>query len=279
MTPTTTTPTAPLTTGAVNLSETAELFAIHTENTTSHARALAAAQPLLALKAEELDETTDRHLEDYLVRARRTLALLKERREPWTQAFDRVRAAFTTLENDLDPKKAGSVTHRLQATRDAYAARLRTAELERQEKLRQEQLRLAAELKAATDAQEALQLRFLTPEVSQDPQDEKSDQQARERLQQAVEALAAVEQAAATPSVEVPKGRSSVAITVTDPTAYVALLSLYLERQRPTPPLDKLAKIQLAQLVTWAERLCAETGEVLEHPGLTYAEQFRTVAR
>ena len=279
MTPTTTTPTAPLTTGAVNLSETSELFAIHTENTTSHARALAAAQPLLALTAQELDETTDRHLEDYLVRARRTLALLKERREPWTQAFDRVRAAFTVLENDLDPKKAGSVTARLQATRDAYAARLRTAELERQEKLRQEQLRLAAELKAATDAQEALSVHVTTPDGPQDPADEMSDQRARERFREALTALETVREAAATPAVELPRGRSTVAVTVTDPAGYLALLSLYLERQRPIPPLEKLARIQLGQLTTWAERLCAETGEVVEHPGLTYAEEFRTVAR
>lgn len=280
-TPTTTPTTRPLDTAGVNLTQTADLFAIHEQNATSAERARAAAAPLLDLLAEELTPETDRQIEDFLVRARRTLQLMKERREPWTQAFDRIRATFTALEAQLDPKKPESFTAALQAKRDAYGNRLRALEQERQEKLRQEHLRLAAELKAAEEAahkaQEAAQLRIVESDGLQHPEDEQSDQRAREAFQQTLQQLAAVEQAAATPSVELPKGRSTVTVTARTLSAYICLLALYVERTGV--PVDKLAQLRLGQLTTWAEKLCQETGEVVEHPELEYREQFRTVAR
>ena len=250
-----------------------QLDAAYRDNYRSLERATAAAQELLALTPDQLDEQTDRAVEDYLVRARKTLALLKERREPFTQAFDRIRTYFVELENSLDPKKAGSITGQLQALRDGYARRLREAELRRQDEIRE---------RAIQQQRQAEQERLLREQAAAAADQQQAEQalrQAEQAAEQARQLQLQVEAAAAQPLPEAPRGRTSVAITVTDPQGYLALLSVYLELQQPTPPLEKLAKVQLGQLVTWAERLAATTGEVVDHPGLTYGEEFKTVAR
>lgn len=211
-------------------------------NLASVQRAREAAADLLTIDPATLTPEQDAQLETYLVKARRTLEQLQTRRAPLTKAFDAVRAQFVTLEAELDPKKGGSLTARLQATRDAYAARLRQAELQRQDEIRQR-------AEAARQGSET------------------------DRVQLVQE----VEQLLAEPLPEIPKGRAAVAVTVTDPQAYVALLALYLERERRT--LDQLSRLTLGQLVTFAERLATSTGELLEVPGLQYAETFKTVAR
>lgn len=211
-------------------------------NLASLDRAAAAAADLLTLDPATLTPAQDEQLQTYLVKARRTLELMQERRAPLTRALDAVRQQFVQLEAQLDPKKKESVTARLQALRDAYAARLREAELERQREIQ----RRAVEARQAPAAEQA-------------------------------QLLEVVEQLAAEPLPEVPRGRAAVAVTVTEPGAYVALLALYLERERRT--LDQLSRLTLGQLVTFAERLATSTGEVLEVPGLQYAETFRTVAR
>lgn len=211
-------------------------------NLASLDRATAAAADLLTLNAATLTPEQDAALETYLVKARRTLEQMQERRTPLTRALDAVRTQFVQLEAQLDPKKTNSVTARLQALRDAYAARLRQAELQRQDEIRERAI--AAQKASAAEREQLLEV---------------------------------VEQLAAEPLPEVPKGRSSVTITVTDASAYVGLLALYLERERRT--LDQLSRLTLGQLVTFAERLATSTGEVLEVHGLQYSETFRTVAR
>lgn len=80
---------------------------------------------------DELDSLAARYIE----KTRRTIREMNERRSPVTKLFDRVRTEFTTLENDIDPSRSGTVPFRLQQLRDDYAAR----------KLREEQERVRAE--------------------------------------------------------------------------------------------------------------------------------------
>lgn len=222
-----------------------DLSQIFDENRNQLQRAIEAAGDLLTLQPESMTPHDDAYLQDYLVRARRTLELLKIRREPVTQAFDAIRSNFVQLESQLDPKKKGSLTERLQQIRDNYAARIREQERQRIEELRQaeEQLRKA----------------------------EQANQEPATQLIEQVETLVAE----ILP--EVPKGRLTMQVTVTKQSAYIALLAIYLERETRT--LDQLSRLTLGQLTTFAERIALSHGEILEIDGLEYRESYKTVAR
>lgn len=73
---------------------------------------------------DELDKTAATYLE----RTRRTVKAMTELRSPVTKLFDQVRKEFTTLENDIDPTKAGTVPYQLQQLRNMYAAKKRAEE-------------------------------------------------------------------------------------------------------------------------------------------------------
>ena len=75
---------------------------------------------------DELDKTAATYLE----RTRRTVKAMTELRSPVTKLFDQVRKEFTTLENDIDPTKAGTVPYQLQQLRNMYAAKKRAEEEE-----------------------------------------------------------------------------------------------------------------------------------------------------
>lgn len=198
-----------------NLPADAELAPLLQESHAQSTRAQEAAAPLLAYDPATLTPEQDQQLADYLVRARRTLEQLRERRAPLTRALDAVRTALVALESPLDPRKTDSLVQRLQATRDAAA---------------------------------------------------------RRRLEEAAAA------APTEPVAPAPAGtREGYAVTVTHPQAFVALLALYVEREQPT--VEKLHRLRLDQLTTWAERLAAADGEVLEVEGLHYVWHVRTVAR
>lgn len=233
------------------------------ENAAALERARNAAADLLTLDVTTLTPADDEQLATYLVRARRTLEQLKARREPLTQAFDAVRNRFVQLEAELDPKKPASLTARLQALRDAYAARLR-------EEARRQREAEEARLRALEAKQRQLEAELET-----------ADERRRHELEaeRFRNELAHAQQAAAVahPTVAEPAGKTSLRTTVTHPQAYVALLALYVEREAPT--VEALGKLTLARLETWAANLATTTGEVLEVEGLQYVETFRTVAR
>lgn len=98
---------------------------------------------------DELDKTAATYLE----RTRRTVKAMTELRSPVTKLFDQVRKEFTTLENDIDPTKAGTVPYQLQQLRNMYAAKKReeeeakrrAEEAKRQADMAREQYRNACE--------------------------------------------------------------------------------------------------------------------------------------
>lgn len=89
----------------------------------SHDKCLEFGNALLK-KIEEnggLNDELDAQVADYLVRVGTTLKKINDTRTPVTRLFDDIKKVFTTLENDIDKTKTGSLPFRLQALRNAYA--------------------------------------------------------------------------------------------------------------------------------------------------------------
>lgn len=67
-----------------------------------------------------LNDELDKECNAYLVKVKRTLELMNERRKPITQLFDQIKKHFTEEESKLDPKRS-EVYLRVQKYRDMYA--------------------------------------------------------------------------------------------------------------------------------------------------------------
>lgn len=112
-------------------------------NTELIEKAVGAGERLLAkLTDNGMDDATDKECNDYLVKLRERLPLMKSRREPVTKMFDRIRSVFTALEKQIDPKEKESIYSKVQKQRDDYAAKKMR---DQQERERQAQLKLAIE--------------------------------------------------------------------------------------------------------------------------------------
>lgn len=116
------------------------------DNQESHDRCLSSCRALLdTIEAEGMTDELDQQAETYIRKSRNTVKKMNENRSSVTKLFDEIRAVFTTLENEVDPAKKGSIPYLLQEQRNAYAAKkqreaeaAREAELQRQ---RQELMR------------------------------------------------------------------------------------------------------------------------------------------
>ena len=99
------------------------------KNQLSHDNCLRACENLLVqIKDNGFTDELDKTAATYLERTRRTVKAMTELRSPVTKLFDQVRKEFTTLENDIDPTKAGTVPYQLQQLRNMYAAKKRAEE-------------------------------------------------------------------------------------------------------------------------------------------------------
>lgn len=124
------------------------------KNQLSHDNCLRACENLLAkIKEGGMTDELDKTAATYLERTRRTVKAMTELRSPVTKLFDQVRKEFTTLENDIDPTKSGTIPYQLQQMRNAYAAKKReeeeakrrAEEAKRQADMAREQYRAACE--------------------------------------------------------------------------------------------------------------------------------------
>ena len=114
------------------------------KNQLSHDNCLRACETLLAkIREDGMTDELDRTAASYLERTRRTIKAMTELRSPVTKIFDQVRKEFTTLENDIDPTKSGTIPCQLQQLRNAYAAKKREEEEARR---RAEEARRQAEI-------------------------------------------------------------------------------------------------------------------------------------
>lgn len=115
----------------------------YNDNKNSHDRCVSFGQGILnAIKEHGMDDELDRQAAAFIDKARRTVKVMNERRSPVTKLFDEVRTAFTTLENEIDPAKPGTVAYDLQQLRNQHAAKKRA---EQERRLREEMARRQAE--------------------------------------------------------------------------------------------------------------------------------------
>lgn len=115
----------------------------HIQNTNSHDACLARGQELLdRIKAEGMTDAIDKDLEEYIRLVKLTIKKMNNRRSPVTQMFDMVRKAYTVLENEVDPTKAGTIPFQVQQHRNDYAKKKHEEEERRR---REEAARLAKE--------------------------------------------------------------------------------------------------------------------------------------
>ncbi len=97
---------------------------------------------LLAIAEQGMTDELDQRAASFIEKTRKTIKKMNERRAPVTRLFDDIRKEFTALENSIDPSKSESVAYKLQAYRDAYAAKKRAEEEQRR---REEMARQQAE--------------------------------------------------------------------------------------------------------------------------------------
>ena len=125
-----------------------------TDNQQSHARCLAAGNAILQLIQQQgMTDEIDQQAASFIDKARKTVQRCNERRSPFTKLFDEIRTQFTTLENDIDPTKKGTVPFQLQQYRNEYAAKKRAEEEQRRRAAIAEQQRLQAEARYRTDCE------------------------------------------------------------------------------------------------------------------------------
>lgn len=94
----------------------------YNENQLSHTRCLEAGRLLLEqIQREGMTDALDIEVAKFIEKAKITVKKMNSRRTPVTQLFDRIRRAYTTMENDVDPTKSTSIPAQLQALRNAFA--------------------------------------------------------------------------------------------------------------------------------------------------------------
>ncbi len=115
---------------------------------------------LNAIQQQGMDDELDKQAAAFIEKARRTVKVMNERRSPVTKLFDQVRAAYTAVENEIDPAKSGTIGYQLQQMRNQYAAKKRAEE---EKRLREEMERRRAEeaaRKFRTDVEDDLKQQF-----------------------------------------------------------------------------------------------------------------------
>jgi len=85
-------------------------------NITSKTKCIEAGQKLVELAKTGMNDVYDAQLATFIIKAKKTVDLMNERRKPFTQIVDAVKKQFTTLESELKP-----IMDEVKALRDDYA--------------------------------------------------------------------------------------------------------------------------------------------------------------
>lgn len=131
------------------------------ENQTSHDRCIEFGQSLIDKITEQgMTDELDQQAAQYITKAKNTVKMMNEKRAPITKLFDEIRTQFTTLENEIDATKKGTIPNKLQVLRNEYATKKREeAERQRQEELRRQQIE-AARTKYRSDCEAEFRAMF-----------------------------------------------------------------------------------------------------------------------
>lgn len=130
---------------------------VYNENVLSNDKCNAFGKSLLNQIAQQgMNDELDQQAAAFIEKARKTVKKMNEKRSPLTKLFDNIRTEFTSLENDIDPTKTGTVAYKLQQQRNTYAAAKRAEEERRRaEMLRQQQMAQARQ-QYRLDCEEAI---------------------------------------------------------------------------------------------------------------------------
>ncbi len=133
----------------------------YNENRVSHERCIVFGQQLLhRVQTEGMSDALDQEIATFIDRAKKTVRKMNGKRSAVTQLFDNIRSVYTTMENEVDPAKKGTVPAQLQDYRNQYAAKKR-AEYEAEQRRRQlEQAKASAKTRYAADIEEDLMRQF-----------------------------------------------------------------------------------------------------------------------
>lgn len=113
----------------------------YSNNSLSSQRCTDYGKQLLAdIQIAGMTDELDAKCAEYIIKAKRTLKVMNERRSPITKLFDQIRTEFTAMENAIDPAKSGTIPYQIQSARNAYATKKREeAERARKEEMRRQQ--------------------------------------------------------------------------------------------------------------------------------------------
>ena len=101
------------------------------DNKTSHDRCIEFGQKLLdRVRKEGMSDALDKDIALFIDRAKKTVRKMNDVRSPITKLFDDVRTVFTSMENDVNVSKNGSVPFLLQEERNKYATKKAAEEAE-----------------------------------------------------------------------------------------------------------------------------------------------------
>lgn len=104
----------------------------------SHNNCMNYGQKLLErIKQEGMSDELDSEASLFITKSKATVKKINEVRSPATKMFDQFKKVFTTMENEIDVSKEGSIPFQIQAYRNQYAAKKR----EEEERRRAEELR------------------------------------------------------------------------------------------------------------------------------------------
>lgn len=113
----------------------------YSNNSLSSQRCTDYGKQLLAdIQIAGMTDELDAKCAEYIIKTKRTLKVMNERRSPITKLFDQIRTEFTAMENAIDPAKSGTIPYQIQSARNAYATKKREeAERARKEEMRRQQ--------------------------------------------------------------------------------------------------------------------------------------------
>lgn len=111
----------------------------------SHNACLNYGEKLLArIQQEGMSDELDSEASLFITKSKATVKKINEVRSPVTKMFDQFKKVFTTMENEIDVSKEGSIPFQIQAYRNQYAAKKREEEEHRRaEELRKMQMEQA----------------------------------------------------------------------------------------------------------------------------------------
>lgn len=109
-----------------------------------------------SIQQQGMSPELDERAKNYIININSASKSMKEERSQVTQIMDALKKMYTEVENEMDPKKAGTIPAQIQTHRDAYAKQV----AEEAERKRKEAEKAAAEAKERIEVKSKLEIRL-----------------------------------------------------------------------------------------------------------------------